>query len=82
MEASSLWAMNAQLTTAGEIRYYDESGTWLRGQEILRPQSDPDTLTVTVDFSMTPTAVLAIMKLGLYSFKYRNATIYTINITK
>ena len=82
MEASSLWAMNAQLTTAGEVRYYDESGTWLRGQEILRPQSDPDTLTVTVDFSLTPTAVLAVMKLGLYSFKYRNATIYTINITK
>jgi hypothetical protein len=82
MESSSLWAMNAQLTTAGEIRYYDESGTWLRGQEILRPQSDPDTLTVTVDFSLTPTAVLAVMKLGLYSFKYHNATIYTINITK
>ena len=84
METASLWAMNAQLTTAGEVKYYDESGSLLRGLEIPSPSapSNPDTLTVTVDFTQTPTAVLAVMKLGLYSFKYLHATIYTINITK
>ena len=84
MESSSLWAMNAQLTDAGEVRYYNEDGQQVKIQvvETPPPPSNPDTLTVTVDFTQTPTAVRAVMRLGLYSFKYHHATIYTINITK
>lgn len=84
MESSSLWAMNAQLTDAGEVRYYNEDGQQVKIQvvETPPPPSNPGTLTVTVDFTQTPTAVRAVMRLGLYSFKYHHATIYTINITK
>ena len=84
MESSSLWSTNAQLTSAGDVLYYDENGQRVRVHviETPPPPSNPDTLTVTVDFTQTPTAVRAVMRLGLYSFKYHHATIYTINITK
>ena len=83
-ESSSVWSFDSQQSGAADITYYDAEGDEVTGDFVPSPlpPSNPDSLTVTVDFTLAETAVSAVLRIGLYSYKYQNATIYTINITK